>query len=171
MTGLGRVFKALDNIADNAKLGKGGKIDTAIQNLIDMGVESAQSEYLASGVEDSANVRVSGSLTAQEGTVTATGSKILFVEFGTGVNLNSGSEKGTELGFTPASWSISDEGKGWLTGKRLEKFHGWWPLEGTSQGAGGTTLWTQGHAPVNALFHAAEKMKQQVGKFLEAAYK
>ena len=171
MTGLARVYRALDNIADNAKLGNGGKIDKAIQNLVDMGTESAQTEYLGSGVEDSANVKVSGSLTSQEGTVTATGAKILFVEFGTGVNLNYGSMKGGELGYTPASWSTSEQGSGWLTGKRLAAFHGWWPLEGTSQGAGGVTLWTQGHAPVSAMLHTAEKMKQMVGKFLEAAYK
>ena len=171
MTGLARVNRALDNIASNAKLGNGGKIDKAIQNLIDMGVESAQTEYLGSGVEDSANVKVSGSLTSQEGTVTATGAKILFVEFGTGVNLNYGSMKGGELGYTPASWSTSDEGKGWLTGKRLAKFKGWWPIGGTSEGAGGVTLWTQGHAPVSAMLHTAEKMTQMVGKFLEAAYK
>ena len=171
MTGLARVYRALDNIESNAKLGNGGKIDKAVQNLIDMGVEQAQGEYSGSGVEDAANVRVSGSLTAQEGKVTATGAKILFVEFGTGVNLNSGSEKGIELGYTPASWSTSEQGKGFLTGKKLEAFHGWWPIGGTSEGAGGTTLWTQGHAPVNAMLHAAERMKQFCGKLLEVAFK
>ena len=39
MTGLARVYRALDNIAVNAKLGNGGKIDKAIQNLVDMGAE------------------------------------------------------------------------------------------------------------------------------------
>lgn len=171
MTGLARVNRALDAIADNAKLGNGGKIDKAIQTLVDSGADVARTEYSGSGVEDASNVRVSGSLTAQEATVTATGAKILFVEFGTGVNLNYGSVKGGELGFVPASWSTSDEGKGWLTGNRLAKFKGWWPLGGTSEGAGGTTLWTQGHPPVNAMAHAAERMKQMVGKFLEAAYR
>jgi len=183
MTGLARVNRALDAIADNAKLGNGGKIDKAVQLLVDSGADVARTEYSGSGVEDASNVRVSGSLTAQEATVTATGAKILFVEFGTGINRNFGSIKGSELGFTPASWSASDAGKGFLTGKKLATFQGWWAVkadvpdshEVTFISAKGkkTTLKhaVQGHAPVNAMAHAAEKMKQNVGKFLEAAYR
>lgn len=183
MTGLARVNRALDKIASEAKLGNGGKIDKAVQLLIDSGVDAARTEYLGSGVEDSDNVRVSGSLTAQEGMVTATGAKILFVEFGTGVNLNYGSMKGGEFGFVPASWSTSDAGKGWLTGKRLARFKGWWAVPPGTPGAQPMTFTssngreihlpyaTQGHAPVNAMYHTAEKMKQLTGKFLEAAYK
>lgn len=167
MTGLTKVFKALDNIRDDAKLGKGGKIDDAVTNLIEMGEEAARNEYAASRVEGASDVRVSHSLTAHEATVTASGSDVLFVEFGTGVIHNYGSMKGAEHGFVPASWSTSDEGSGFLAGGRLSAFHGQWPIPGKPK----EERWTEGHAPVNAMHHAAEKMKSEAGTYLRRAYK
>lgn len=183
MTGLARVYRALDNIADNAKLGNGGKIDNAVQSLVEFGAEAAHKEYGGSGAEGAADVQVSGSLTAQEGVVTATGAKILFVEFGAGINLNNGSIQGGEWGYTPTSWSTSDAGWGFLEGKRLATFQGWWPVKASVPGSQEVTFVSpkgkkvtlkhavQGNAPVNAMYHTAEKMKQMVGKFLEAAYR
>lgn len=84
--------------------------------------------------------------------ITASHPALGFIEFGTGILHNSGTEYGQKYGFTPASWSKDHEQ--WLTDPvKLAQGHGAWPLA--------NNVWVEGEAPADA-FGIAEKMIREL---------
>ena len=80
--------------------------------------------------------------------ITASHSKLGFIEFGAGILHNDGTEYGEKFGFTPRSWSREHEQ--WLTDPvKLQQGRGRWPLA--------HNVWVEGNAPADA-FGLAEKM-------------
>ena len=105
-------------------------------------------------------VTVRYALTNEGATITATHPSLGFIEFGTGIRLNHGTEYGKKFGFTPASWSKEHEQ--WLTDPRKVSVHqGFWPLG---------KKWVEGAPPADA-FGVAEKMIRELAmKYLAGGF-
>jgi hypothetical protein len=80
--------------------------------------------------------------------IEASGDALMFIEFGSGVNLRHNNPWGL---YEPASWSKEHEK--WLVGKRLAAFKGWWPV--------GKTFWTQGNPSANVMYNTAKALKSE----------
>lgn len=92
--------------------------------------------------------------------ITATHPELGFIEFGTGIWHNQGTEYGMMLGYTPASWSESHSQ--WLTDpQKLAKGHGRWPYHG----------WQVGNPPADAFGVAKEAIREYAGDIFAGAFK
>lgn len=74
--------------------------------------------------------------------INATGTAVLFIEYGTGIKLPHNSEFGDYGMFPPGSWSMTHSG--YLTDpKMLQRHHGQWPYNG---------MWTDGNPSANVMY-------------------
>ena len=153
--------------------GKDTKARRALNAILWQGEDALRDAYNAAnsaGVENTDKVKIGRDLEDGWGRIYAEGPGLFFAEFGTGLNLNSGTYRGAMFGYIPASWSLGEGGKGYLTGTRFVIFRGWWPVKEGVKGAeekefvtpGGKTitrLAVQGNAPVNGAEIASKKMR------------
>lgn len=82
----------------------------------------------------------------------AKGSKIAFLEFGTGLNMDYENPYASKFGFYPSSYS-GGPGKGFLVPPKLNHFHGAWPHERK-------LLW--GQNPARGMYNAFKAMDYYV---------
>lgn len=80
--------------------------------------------------------------------LTAMGSDIMFLEFGTGLQMDYENPYASKFGFYPSSYS-GGPGKGFLVPPKLNHFHGAWPH-------GGKLHW--GQNPARGMYHAFKAM-------------
>lgn len=78
----------------------------------------------------------------------ASGEDIMFLEFGTGLNMSYENPYADQFGFYPSSYS-GNQGKGFLVPPKLNHFHGAWPH-------GGKMHW--GQNPARGMYHAFKAM-------------
>lgn len=78
----------------------------------------------------------------------ASGEDIMFLEFGTGLNMSYENPYADQFGFYPSSYS-GNQGKGFLVQPKLNHFHGAWPH-------GGKMHW--GQNPARGMYHAFKAM-------------
>ena len=78
----------------------------------------------------------------------ASGTDILFLEFGTGVNQSFTHPWGAQFGYTPASYS--EQHHGFLIEPKLRHFHGQWPHDRTLH-------W--GQNPARGMYNASKAME------------
>lgn len=160
--------------ATSTKAGRG------LNSILIFGEQEMRRVYMlanSAGIENADKIKVVHNVLDGWGRVAAKGEGLFFVEFGTGVNLNKGTPRGIERGFTPASWSLGAEGKGYLTGTRFVIFKGWWPVKDwkrvpkvemrTFVTPGGKLIprhVVQGNAPVNGMEAAYKIMQEMAAK-------
>lgn len=82
----------------------------------------------------------------------ASGEDIMFLEFGTGLNMSYENPYADQFGFYPSSYS-GNKGKGFLVPPKLNHFHGAWPHEGKMH-------W--GQNPARGMYHAYRAMELYV---------
>ena len=87
-----------------------------LKRVADLGVEVAQASYSTAKYDGDNDVKVSTDWVSDSTIrVVASGSAVLFIEFGSGYQLGFGHEKAAEMGYGPGTWSEGPEGKGhWL---------------------------------------------------------
>lgn len=78
----------------------------------------------------------------------ASGEDIMFLEFGTGLNMSYENPYADQFGFYPSSYS-GNQGKGFLVPPKLNHFHGAWPHSGKMH-------W--GQNPARGMYHAFKAM-------------
>ena len=153
-----------------------------LHSVLRQGVDAMRQVYVvaeANHVENTDHVLFGSNVLSDGwGRIYARRKGLFFAEFGTGVNLNSGTPRGEMFGYTPASWSTGENGKGYLTGKRRILFQGWWPVKKGVKNAemrefitfGGkpiTRRVVQGNAPVNGTEAAAKTMHDVAAKTMK----
>ncbi len=84
--------------------------------------------------------------------LTATGKDLMFLEFGTGLNMDYENPYATKFGFYPSSYS-GGPGRGFLVPPKLNSFHGAWPH-------GGKMHW--GQNPARGMYNAFRAMDMYV---------
>lgn len=104
--------------------------------------------------------------------------KLYFIEFGTGVLNNSGSDEGRYRNAYPGSWSSGannkfarggERGKKWLVEPKLSKYGGRWILPVGTVTDVGKNKWATGHKPANGMMHCMKKLSSK--KFFEECFK
>jgi len=104
--------------------------------------------------------------------------KLYFIEFGTGVLNNSGSEEGRYRNAYPGSWSSGannkfarggEHGKKWLVEPKLSKYGGRWILPVGTETDMGHNKWATGHKPANGMGRAMKKLATK--KFFDECFK
>lgn len=167
--GLTKLLKDIDRIADRNTPGRSvlNSIDKLLYGAAYDCAAIARNEYAkaaARGVEGADEITVP-TPRIKDGTavVSAIGERILFVEFGTGINTNYGSSSRVagEYGFTPASWSAQH--KQWLVPPKSVVYKGWWVTPDGRE--------TEGHPPVDAMYHAFEQMLARLHDREKAVFK
>lgn len=108
--------------------------------------------------------------------LTASGTDILFIEFGTGIlNFSNTYPTDTEDAarnarqFFGSSYSathtwIDEKGRqhgGWLIEPKVSKFNGWWPYGGE---------WVSGNPPAKAMYEAGKRMREVIDKAAKVAF-
>lgn len=82
--------------------------------------------------------------------INAEGTKVLFIEYGSGITWKHDSQFGNYSAYPPKSWSLGPNGKGWLSEEKIAKYHGWWRLP--SPDGGQSTIFTNGNPSNNVMF-------------------
>lgn len=96
--------------------------------------------------------------------IKASGTTVLFVEYGTGIFLKHDSQFGDAAAYPPKSWSAT-HGR-WLTNpRRMYRYQGWWPLP--HPGTKKVQQWTQGNSSANAMYEAWKDTKDSIPRAVE----
>lgn len=179
MQGLTHLLRDLSELQSDLTPGTGGRTDTLLSKMAHFTEQYAMREYdnhpeALEEVHDfvSGDVAIDGDTAI----ITAEHPKILFIEFGTGINKNDGSlsRVAGEYGFTPAMWSVSHSQ--WLLPPKAIRHKGWWPIPGTyGQGVNSSgkkdSLWTEGHQPVDAMYKAFNALVANYPEFAREIFK
>ena len=184
--GMNKVRGHLGNLQDDlvVKDSTSTKAGRGVHSILMKGRDAWRNEYLIAGSKGVENlehvnwrINIGAGGFENWGRLEAEGKKLFFAEFGTGINLNKGSSRGIELGYTPASWSLG-EGKGYLGGNRLVLFQGWWPVKKgvpravlrqfvTAKGTIITRRVVQGNDAVNGVGIAVELMHKEAAQTMK----
>lgn len=173
MTGLTHLLRDLDELKSDLTPGQGGKTDELLKKITyDTWQDADLSYQLAEGdgIEGADTVAVDREIDGDTATITASSPQILFVEFGTGINVNEGSlsDYANAHGYSPAAYSMQNAQ--WLLPPASIWAKGRWPIPGTyGQGTKviqtkngpkevPSNLWTEGHPAVDALYHAFQRL-------------
>lgn len=170
MTGYLNCIRHLEQLRTDVTAGSGGKIDAALDRMARgtrLSAESLYDQVKENPDYQASDIEVGYSIDGDTATISATGEQILFVEFGTGINNNydSASMVAGEYGFSPASWSMQNSQ--WLLPPKSIYFKGWWPayIERREVGEDGKERniwhWTEGHPPVDAMYHAFQELRRE----------
>ena len=142
---------ALKNAVDN---GVPGAIDQIVRTqgqAVDQGFATAQYE----GNNDVV-IATDGTAGVGQGewVIDASGTTVLFIEYGSGINLRHDSEFGNFGAYPPASWSASHAR--FLVPPLVNAWDGWWPVpKGTFAGK----AWTQGNPSNNVMYQAHKTLR------------
>lgn len=146
MKGAESLLNRLHKMEDAVKTGIPAIME---EEIIEAG-ESAEEGYQTADYEGKNDVTVSvDKLGEKTWTITAEGEAVLFIEFGTGVNLTYNNPWASQSSkYQPASWSA--EHSGYLVPPKLQKHHGQWPYHGA---------WIDGNPSNNVMYNTAKKLK------------
>lgn len=169
MQGTTKLLRDIEHIAERNTPGGSveNKVDRFLRELAYNCAAYARDEYTvaaASGVDGADTITVPNpSIKGGTAVISAKGDQILFVEFGTGINDNydSNSWVAGAYGFSPASWSVQN--KKWLVPPRSIEYRGWWYTPDGRE--------TQGHPPVDAMYHAFERVRSELPALEKAVFK
>lgn len=167
MEGLAHCKRSLDKLLADITPGNKGKADKLLSAVAAGCRDEADRLYYASGVRDADTVKVPApKIEGDTAVVSAISPSILFVEFGTGINLNTESSSmiAGQYGFFAASWSIGHSQ--WLVPPRSMQFGGYWPLPNSAGGG-----WDEGHAPVDAMYHSFNTMLRNLPNTVKGVFK
>lgn len=92
--------------------------------------------------------------------ITASGTTVLFIEFGTGILIPRPAEMlDMAEQYPPASWSAK-HGR-WLTNaKKLARAHGWWPMPHPDTAR--PTVWTKGNPAANIMYDTKKAIRDDL---------
>ena len=161
MTGLSHLLRDLDELKSDLTPGQGGKTDELLKKITYATWQDADLSYQLAegdGIEGADTVAVDREIDGDTATITASSPQILFVEFGTGINVNEGSlsDYANTHGYSPAAYSMQNSQ--WLLPPKSIQFKGRWPIPGTYDNATRSSEWTEGHPAVDALYHAFQRL-------------
>lgn len=120
--------------------------------------EQAGEQYASAAYDGDNDVTVSvQNIDDHTWQIVASGSSVLFIEYGSGIIFKHDSQFGDFAAYGRKSWSVGPEGKGFLIGKKLAKYHGWWRLP--KSGGGRSAIFTAGNPSANVMYETSKTMK------------
>lgn len=158
VTGIDRARRHLSSVG-RATL----DLDGMLEDLAGVGMRSARARFDAADYAGTNDVTVRAAK-GRPGTweVVASGTSVLFIEFGSGVTYPHDNPKTLETGFRAQSWSLAK-------GVRAIKRDGLWIYYGEPGGdaspvAGrpANTWWTRGNPSANAMYEAGKDIRAEV---------
>lgn len=142
-------LKALRLIEDS--LNK--KLEELVKRLGELGVEVAKAGFTSAAYSMGPNdISVDLDTDGKKCTISASGTAVCFIEFGTGVGATH--PYGAEKGYTPGSWSQGPHGKGY--------FPPGWSHNGK---------YTTGEPAAMAMYDAAKQMREQIQTIAREVFK
>lgn len=173
VVGIGELNKKLGEIIKRASgESRDEGVSVIADHLIDVGRTFVTNDYANAyfdGEKDITIKPVYGRPNEKPWELIASGTMVLFVEFGTGILLNEGDHPlGAEFGFTPTSWSATH--MGYLVSPKIErmKVQGSWPH---GKDADGKTEWHYGNPPSKTMYYGAKLMRRELGDTAETLWK
>ena len=158
MQGTASVLRRLDAIKSQVE-----KLPNEIGEHAKRYASEAQEDYHNAYYVGANDVTVASDQTGKTSTITASGSALLFIEYGTGINI-----PGVKY---PAEWSGS-HAKFLTDSKKLALFKGWWPLP--SDVFGETGVMTEGNPPANVMYETGKRVKEDIPdiskRFIDRAF-
>lgn len=162
-TGLSALEKRLDDIVSKATgTTRGSGIAAVCDQVIEAGRSSAARGFEEAEFEGDKDVKVTAKFfksITEPMEVVASGTTVLFIEFGTGFLHNDGGHPLSQsFGFTPKSWSASEKGWGYLIPPKINqiKIKGTWPHV-----VNGELHWYHGNPPSKSMYNAAKDMRAE----------
>lgn len=103
--------------------------------------------------------------TTKTWSIAASGTVVLFLEYGTGLYFRHDSEFGNYQAYGRASWSAT-HGQ-WLTNpKKLARFKGWWPAP---TGSDKRMFWTRGNPSGDVMYETRKAIEQTLPNIIMLA--
>ena len=104
--------------------------------------------------------------TTKTWSIAASGTVVLFLEYGTGIFLRHSSEFGNYQAYERKSWSAT-HGR-WLTNpKRMYRYQGWWPLP--RENKSDPIHWSQGNASANVMYETKKALEENLPRMIKLA--
>ena len=129
------------------------KLEELVKRLGEVGLDVAQAGFSSAAYSMGPNdVTVTLEPDGTRCTISAAGSSVIFIEFGTGVGATH--PYGGEKGYTPGSWSQGPHGKGY--------FPPGWSHNGK---------YTTGEPAALAMYNAATQMREQIQTIAREVFK
>lgn len=128
------------------------EVPKTINDIVTLVADKAEAGFASAQYDGDNDVTVSvvgGQTGDGQGSwsINASGTSVLFIEYGTGVKLPHTSQFSDFGMYPPASWSATHSG--FLVGKSLQKHHGQWPYNGT---------WTDGNPSNNIMYYTKRNL-------------
>lgn len=156
MTGLTQTLRDLEKLKGELIPNGSGKASEMLKGLTlacraEVGLEYDKAKATPQLYEGIEGTTVDSIIDGNEATIFVKGDRVMFHEFGSGINLNNGSDSdyAAAQGYFPASLSM--QGSQWLLPPRSIQFKGWWPVPHKR-------MWTQGNPPIDALYHTFQHL-------------
>lgn len=137
------------------------KTDLAAKRLANIGLRIADAVYKVSQYDGEKDVSVKVEKTEKGYKVVASGSVVLFLEFGTGVTSGYGHPQASDFGMGPSTWSLGPQGKG-----RWDNPNGWFYIN-RETGEFGHSF---GNPPAKAMFQAEQEIVRSIKKVVEEVF-
>lgn len=123
----------------------------AIQDAVHQAGDQAQTGFSTAEYKGNNDVTVNTTDGKNEWSIDASGTAVLFIEYGTGIKLRHDSEFGNFGLYPPGSWSASHAG--YLTDpKKLKAHHGQWPYGGE---------WIDGNPSANVMYQTLRDLRSK----------
>lgn len=156
---LGNLGKALQDIEAYKKQFEASVTET-VKQATEIGKAEAEMRFSVAEYDGPRDVKVTSTVRKKTGTVTASGEKVLFIEFGTGLEAENPRDIPTDFyssAYLPGSWSEGPQGKGhWDDPK------GWYYEHGKR---------TKGNPANKCMYDAAKEVERNVGKIAREVFK
>ena len=124
--------------------------------LSQIGLNVAKVKFYSAAYDGTNDVTVRVEQEGSTAWIYAEGTKLLFIEFGSGMTYGYGHPEAGKHGYGPGTWSDGPNGKG-----HWDDPHGWWY-------AGKKTL---GNPPAMAMWGAVQEMTEQVTKIAREVFR
>ena len=154
ITGCDKLISRLEKASSDLSSVSKGALHNYLADTWQVGYDEVSNAYKDAKTLEGDDANQSTSVTASpvwrhDGCdLVASGEDIMFLEFGTGLNMSYENPYADQFGFYPSSYS-GNQGKGFLVPPKLNHFHGAWPH-------GGKMHW--GQNPARGMYHAFKAM-------------
>ena len=149
-----RITSNVDTVIAQLKRYRDGlnaKIHTMLERLAAIGVDVAEVQFRTARYDGNKDIAVSGPVWISDNklVVTASGSSVLFVEFGSGIQMEE-HPLASEFGYGPGTWSDNEA----LGGKHhWDDPKGWYYEHGKK---------SHGNPPARAMYDAGKEMRKRI---------
>ena len=153
---LGNLDQALKDIEAYKKQFESSVTET-VKQATEIGRSEAEMRFAIAKYDGTKDVKVNSTVRKKTGTITASGTSVLFIEFGTGISYPNDHPEASRLGIEHGSWSEGPEGKG-----HWDDPHGWYYAHGRR---------TKGNPANKCMYDAAKEVERNAERIAREVFK